>query len=81
MQSNKDHVVYSDWFGPQRQWKPKDYDAVCVQHVDLSSFPSAKHMAKSKLSKVPTNEGQRLDPATKLEASLARQCRCHCSRD
>ena len=33
---------------------------------------SAKQMAKSKQFKVPTKQGQRLDHATKLEASLPR---------
>jgi len=52
------------------------YHAVCVQYVALSCYLSAKQMSKSKQCKVLTNEGQRLDHATKLEASLRRQCRC-----
>jgi hypothetical protein len=46
------------------------YHAVCVQHVAVSCFLSAKQMATSKQCKVPTKEDQWLDHATKLEASL-----------
>ncbi len=81
MQSNKDHAVYSDLFSSKRKYEPKGYHAVCVQYVALSCCLSAKQMAKSKQCKVPTNEDQRLDHATKLPASLARKCRCHCTRD
>ncbi len=79
MPSNKDHAVYSDWCNLQRKCTPEDYHAVCLQYVALSSCPSGKLMVKSKLCKVPPNEGQRLDHATNVEASLSRQCRCHCS--
>ncbi len=77
MLSTADDAVYSNWFSPQRKCKPEDYHAVCVQYVAFSSSPSAKQMAKSKLCKVPTNEGTMLDHATKLEASRLPVCGSH----
>ena len=77
MQSNKDHAVYTDLFSSKPKCKPEGYRAVCVQSVALSCGLSAKQMEKRKQCKVPTNEGQRLYHATKLEASLPRQCRSH----
>jgi hypothetical protein len=59
--------------------KPEGYHAVCVQYVALCCCLSGKQMAKSKQCKVPTNEGQRLDRATKIEASLPRLVRSDCS--
>ena len=63
--------VYSDFFSSKRKRKPEGYHALCVQYVALSCCLSARQMAKSKQCKVPTKQGQRLDHATKLEASLA----------
>ena len=81
MQSNKDHAVYSDIFSSKQKCKPEGYHAVGVQCVAVPCCLSAKQMAKKKQCKVPKNEGQRLGHATKLETSLARQCRCHCRTD
>jgi hypothetical protein len=74
---HKDHALYSDFFSSKRKCKPEGYHAVCVQYVAVSCCLSAKQMATSKQDKVPTKQGHRLDHATKLEASLARQFRCH----
>ena len=52
---------------------------VCVQYVAVSYCLSARQMATSKQCRVPIKEVQRLDHTTKLEASLPRQLRCHCS--
>jgi hypothetical protein len=65
----------------KRKCKAEGYRAVCVQHVAVSCCLSAKQMTTSKQCKEPTNELQRLDHATTLEASLSRQIRCDCSRD
>jgi hypothetical protein len=79
-QSNTDHAVYSDFSSSKPTCKADGYHAVCVQYAALSFclFANQK-MAKSKLCKVPTKEDQRLDHATKLEASLPQQRRFHCS--
>jgi hypothetical protein len=62
------------------QSESASYRAVCVQYdVALSCCLSAIQMATSRQCKLPINEDQRLDDATKLEASLSRQRRFHCS--
>jgi hypothetical protein len=81
MQSNKDHAVYSDFVSSKPKCKPEGYHALCVQCVALSCCTSAKQMAKSKQCKVPTQQGQRLDHATKLEASRTTLNPCNCGRD
>jgi hypothetical protein len=85
VKSNKDHAVYSNFFSSKRKCKPEGYHAVCVQYVALFCCLSAKQMAKSKhckvTCKVPTEQGRRLDHATKLEASLPLQLHSHSSQD
>jgi hypothetical protein len=60
--------VYSVLFCSKRKSKAEGYVAV-------SCCPSTKQKATSKHGKVPTKQDQRLDHATKLEASLTRQRR------
>ncbi len=70
MQSNKDHALYSDFLSSKRKCKAEGYHEVCVQSVALSCCLSAKQILKNKQCKVPTKVDQRLDHATKLEASI-----------
>ena len=53
------------------------YHAVCIQYVAVFCCLSPNQTATSKQCKLPTKEDQRLDYATKLEASLPRQLRSH----
>ncbi len=55
MQSNKDHVIYSDFFSSRRKFKPEGYHDVCGQYVALSCCLSATQMEKSKQCRLLLN--------------------------
>jgi hypothetical protein len=62
----------ADFSISKQKCKTAAYHAVRVQYVTVSCCLSAKQMATSKEGKVPAKEDQRLNHATKLEASLPR---------
>jgi hypothetical protein len=63
----------------KRKRKAEGYCAVSVQYDADSCCLSAEQMATSKQCKVTIKEDQRLDHATKLEASLPHLFRSHCN--